>query len=362
VTRWAPGKLARDNWGTKPVELYYSGDTRERTTLIIVSEPKAVWGAAAFLLEDVELHGKVLIVSGTHGVQHFSETPEARDPDFWRPWDRIIVWMDCEEERELFIGSCLPLVPREVRLASTPDCFAHASGKGANWNGLLKTGDPVAFRTILDAARPHIPSIFLGSKVSEDFEEVDAQSLFHKGHYYYAFEQLVKGVKDGNKAEEFQPFVVKSDGSILTVTKSPRLSNRGRDVLRLSDGTLIARYPRALRAGEASWEARSIGEFARAKRDGDTLPLPRFGEMVGIVRRHLRASVWLPYEEDYVVITLGIIASYTQESFSAVPLFLLVGPAGSGKTALADESAKLGCNGRALALVYELFQACFGVS
>jgi hypothetical protein len=31
-----------------------------------------------------------------------------------------------------------------------------------------------------------------------------------------------------------------------------------------------------------------------------------------------------------------------------VPLFLLVGPAGSGKTALADESAKLGCNGRAL--------------
>ena len=65
VTSWAPGTLPRDKWGTKPAGLYYSGAVEGKTTLIIVSEPKAVWGSAAFLLEDVELRDKALVVSGT---------------------------------------------------------------------------------------------------------------------------------------------------------------------------------------------------------------------------------------------------------------------------------------------------------
>ena len=58
------------------------------------------------------------------------------------------------------------------------------------------------------------------------------------------------------------------------------------------------------------------------------------GKMIRDVYKHLRASVWLPYPEDYAVLALTVPVTYVQAAFDAVPLFIVNGPAGSGKSQL----------------------------
>ncbi len=63
-----------------------------------------------------------------------------------------------------------------------------------------------------------------------------------------------------------------------------------------------------------------------------------------LIIQHLR-QVLLPRENDYVLAALVVMTSYVQAVFDAVPLVLIVGPPGSGKTELARLMADVGANG-----------------
>jgi len=348
VTAWAPGSKHRKGWGTAPVRWYYSGPAEGKTTLLLVEGFKDLWAIQTLLETAPDLQQQILVITGTHGVGNTMKAPEAQTGDFWRRWDQVILGFDDDEAGNSAASALVSLIPREVKIGKIPERLSQTPGKRADWNDLLLSGNLDDFRLVIEQAKPQpigLPGA-APAKVSE--EEVDPQIMYHNGYYYWPFEQLVQGVKDGAKAEEYRGFVLRSDGAILTVVKSPRLSHVGREVLRLSDGTPIRRYARPLRAGETSWEVSSIIEFAEAALARRPLQLPPFRDFAEKIRMHLKARVWLPYEEDYVVLALQVLASYAQEIFAAVPLVLLVGPPGTGKTELVNEAAILGCNGRAL--------------
>jgi hypothetical protein len=338
----------RYTWGTKPVGLYCSGRSEGKSTLLVVNRPADVWAVAALLLHDPELEQKVHVVAGTHGAESLGKAAEAKDAAFWKPWDMVVFCIGADESAAAIVDGIMPYIPREVRRAAIPSVGLVESGKPATWYDLLKNDKSVeSLRNMLKEAQPHSTNVGGGNSANET-QEVDPQNLFHAGHLYYPFEQLVQGIRDGKRAEEFRPFILKSDGAILEVMTSPRLSGRGRIVRRLTDGTLISRHPNTVPPGVASWELASILAFAQAKHQKRTLPLRPLRDILLDMQWHLKGCVWLPNEDDYLVLVLGVMTSYAQGLFDAVPLFLAVGPAESGKSELGKEAAKLGCNGMTL--------------
>lgn len=342
VTSWSPGVQVKDFWGCKPVRLYCSGSiASQKSTLLLVSAPTDVWRAIALLQGCGGLQKDVVVMASSHGPEQFGQIPQIQNVDYWRRWERVVLE---KEFAEKYAESLFPFLDREVMVTECSLLAFTANDSAQPSPDNVATAHPHSIEVLLKNARPLGSQFVNGAALYEDCQVVDPRSAYHKGHLYYAFEQLVRGVKNGVGAEEYQSFVVKSDRSILKVVKSPRLTGKGRDVFRLTDGTLVSHDLRALRAEEGSWDASSIHEYV----DRKDIELPSLAEQVNMIIMHLKASVWLPFDEDYTAFALGIHASYSQEIYAAVPLFLLIGPPGSGKTVLGDEASRLGCNGRAM--------------
>lgn len=59
----------------------------------------------------------------------------------------------------------------------------------------------------------------------------------------------------------------------------------------------------------------------------------------------IRSQIWLPNENDYLILALVIVVTYVQNIFDAVPLVLATGTAGSGKSQLGTLMARVAANG-----------------
>jgi len=62
------------------------------------------------------------------------------------------------------------------------------------------------------------------------------------------------------------------------------------------------------------------------------------------IRSHLSASVWLPNEDDYTVMSLVAATSYCMSIFDSVPLVLLTGEKGTGKTEFSNAIIQVSAN------------------
>ena len=133
--------------------------------------------------------------------------------------------------------------------------------------------------------------------------------------------------------------VVRSDGTVhsAVLTDAPRGTRERDRVMRLTDGTLIDREPQPNRYGTWSWP--SIKTYL----DGKSKPRP-LGEILRDVAAYLKASVWLPNEEDYALLTLAVPVTFSQAIFDSVPLVFVNGPPGSGKSELGRAMARVCCN------------------
>jgi hypothetical protein len=177
------------------------------------------------------------------------------------------------------------------------------------------------------------------------YDPIDINGAFHNGHLYYPVRILHKDceitrIESGEEAvqavEWLETVVVRSDRTFhrtawIAAPRGKRFQDR---VLRLDDGTLIDREPQPNKYGTWSWH--SIKNYL----DGNHTVRP-LSEIIRDVITHLRAGVWLPYDEDYILLALTVPVTYTQNVFESVPLLFTNGPKGSGKSGL----------GRAMALV-----------
>jgi hypothetical protein len=107
----------------------------------------------------------------------------------------------------------------------------------------------------------------------------------------------------------------------------------------IPDGTLLSRSPEPNPNLTWSWPA--IRAWLEKKDRQVSLKT-----LLTTIQNHLRGSVWLPHEYDFSILACAIAASYVQEVFDAVPLLLVTGPAGSGKSELGEAMRSMGANSR----------------
>jgi len=175
------------------------------------------------------------------------------------------------------------------------------------------------------------------------YRPVDVNNSFHNGFLYYPV-QVINGKRIDSKEDEklhekIETVVVRSDRTLQRIVKSERLQegDYGQDVLRLTDGTLINSIPRPNIHGTWQWS------YIEAFINGETSDI-HLAESVRTIRTHLMSRVWLPFEADYTLLAMTAVATYVQSVFDSVPLILLVGPHGSGKSELGSAMSEASAN------------------
>ena len=330
LTRDAPGK----GWGKGRPTSYWAIPPFEgpspRRRLFVCEGAKDGW-ALWHRLHLQPWAQDLAVVTSTHG----SALPEAwKDPLFWAPWEEVYLGQDSDPAGEEMARKVARLAGRPVRRVRVPE------GMGKDWTDyFLAGGTPEGFRLLLEGAEVWEPEAS-GDRIQLP-DPVDVNRAFVGGHLYVPVRILENRGEEGAR---YRTVVVRSDGAVLGwgyLPAPPGTPPEDR-VLALDDGTIIRRPPRA--PVSASWSAEAINRFLEARKAGrsamtvDPRALPR------LIERHLRQVV-LPGEDGYLLAALGVMTSYVQAVFEAVPLFLVVGPPGSGKTEFARLMAELGANG-----------------
>lgn len=182
--------------------------------------------------------------------------------------------------------------------------------------------------------------------ISEGFHgyaPANVNNSFHRGFLYYPVQTIIAKMADkkgGQRlAEKIETVVIRSDRTMQRIIKSERLQEGdiGHDVLRLTDGTLIHSPPKPNNHGSWKWEY--IESFLNG--ESETPPLK---DCLEIIHKHLKSRIWIPFEADYWLLSAAAVCTYIQSIFESVPLILLVGPAGSGKSELGSAMAEVSAN------------------
>ncbi|MDT8924905.1 hypothetical protein RBE51_19135 [Pseudomonas taiwanensis] len=174
------------------------------------------------------------------------------------------------------------------------------------------------------------------------YAPVDLGSTFLRGCLYYPVQTLVSmpHVVDGiaqTGSESIDVVVVRSDRTLLNVIEAKPAKGRQSHICRLTDGTLLQKPPIA--GFQSTWSWDSIQRYLA----NDYTP-QSLRHLARRVYQHLHAKVWLPDPDDYWVLTFSCITSYVQAIFDAVPLILLNGEGGTGKSDLGKAMTDVSCN------------------
>lgn len=180
------------------------------------------------------------------------------------------------------------------------------------------------------------------------YKPVSINNSYSNGYLYYPVQtvhrskQVIGKGSDKKEvmAEAIETVVVRSDRQILHFKSSEKLndSETGTKVYRLTDGTLVNSIPTANEHGTWSWDY--INTFVNDEVEN----LPSLDRLIEKVRDVLYGRIWLPSECDYYLLALTAVTSYVQSVFDAVPLLLLTGPAGSGKSELSTAMTQVSAN------------------
>ena len=176
----------------------------------------------------------------------------------------------------------------------------------------------------------------------QSYAPVDLGAAFHEGHLYYPVQTLLKTIVTGvggqvREAERVDIVVVRSDRTLQRIEESMDENGSPSGIFRLSDGTLLQKKPTA--SAHSTWAWESIQNYL--SRDYAPAPLSTLAIRI---HKHLRSRVWLAKDSDYWLLTCAAITSYLQPIFEAVPLILLHGQPGTGKSELGAAMTEVSCN------------------
>lgn len=332
-------------WGTGTPLSYWSEVASPALPLVVAPDVPTTWLLAQNLFGDDVLPAVVL--TRTHG----RDVPmEWLEPSFWSGWPSVTVLAD-GAGNEALGDEVARSANREVRRLECPD--------GKAWRDALREGMSAAdFQARLAAAGPwRCPNDEDEAAVLEEgdfaFEPVKIANAFLDGNLYYPFlvEERSRQSATGREGERrtlvagYAVRVLRSDGAVLKVgtLPAPRGAPEGARVFALSDGTRVDGEPAVSRY--ASWSFASINRFVRIRTAAQgTLHRP-LALLASDVEAYLRGCVWLPNPDDYALAVTYVLLSYVFPAFDAIPLLLINGPKGTGKTELGQAMADLSCNG-----------------
>lgn len=341
VTRNPPDGVG---WISGEPRTYYSHNSAGRKCVFICQRPIDLWRHWQ-AVENFEEARDFLLISSTHEAQ-FPE--EWRSPRFWARWESVFLGFDNDRVGEALVSALAEFVGKDVRRVTVPSSY------GKDWTQFWQGGaDIVEFSELLREAPVY--SLKVQGDADESggygrfaYKPVNINGAFHNGHLYYAVQILNRtlsvspaegGGATARDVERLETVVVRSDRTVHTAvwTEAPKGTRERDRVMRLTDGTLIDREPQPNRYGTWSWPS------IKAYLDGRSAARP-LGEILREVSSYLRASVWLPFEEDYAVLTLIVPVTFAQAIFDSVPIVFVNGPAGSGKSELGRAMARVCCN------------------
>ena len=344
-----------NGWMKGEVQCYYSHKIDKQTILFICEDIKDVWRhsqalTAAGMIDDI------LIISSTDS----SAIPaEWKNLEYWARWDKIYLGQDNDEAGDSIAERLLDFMGREAYRAKVPQIRSpEYPYLGKDWTDFWQHGATIElFKKVLreapvaSGATVAQISQVSGANVgtsnpirigSFSHNPIDINGAYANGHLYYPTQMHVirRDEGSGQIVERLDTVVVRSDRTQHRSLYAPAPAGTPlhKRVLKLTDGTIIEKEPKA--TSIRTWSYESIHAYLTGT--DKTRPLP---EMFADIMQALKQSVWLPYEEDYAVLALTALVTYVQSVFEAVPLLLLNGPAGSGKSQTGTTMKRLCNNG-----------------
>lgn len=350
VTEGGPAKSK--GWASGAAGVYWVTPSEGRTSIFVCEGAKDGWWLWQ-AIQGTALADTLCIVTSTHG----SVIPaDWKDPAFWQGWEQVYLGQDADEAGDTMARKLRESAARDVQRVRVPD------GQGKDWTDFFQGGGTTAdFGQLLHQApildvsietldKPTLP-VTVGLHAATP---VDVSSAYVGGHLYVPFRVLERQTEeqeaaDGTKTEvvlqRYRTLVLRSDGVACTFDYLPAPKGTPKEdmVMALSDGTIIQRAP-VVDEAKATFSLAGITRLREAAKNGTSAMTMTPVEMLSRIEQHLRAAVVLPYQEDYALLTYVVLTSYAQQIFDAVPLILVVGTAGSGKTDLGRALANVGCN------------------
>jgi hypothetical protein len=331
-------------WISDDARTYY-GDSAAGKKLVFVCQSALDLWRHWQSLQGASFGADFLLISSTSD----SVFPEEwKEQSFWAGWETIFLGHDNDPAGEQLTCQLAELIGRDSRRVRVPTYF------GRNWTEFWHGGaDLSEFTSLLRDA----PVFSLKVQSCEEdtqgygrfaYKPVNINGAFHNGHLYYAV-QILNRSKDvilGNTGgsvtvdvEKLETVVVRSDRTIHSAVSlaAPKGTLDKDRVMRLTDGTLIDKEPRPNKYGTWSWPS------IQAYLDGKS-KVRKLADILRDVATYLKASVWLPHEEDYALLILIVPVTFAQAIFDSVPLVFVNGPAGSGKSELGRAMARVCSN------------------
>ncbi len=334
----------KNGWMSGEVRTYYASAAEGRKSIFVCEGAKDVWRHWQ-ALQGTPLADDLLLVTSTHGS---SFPAEWKDAAFWAQWEKVYFGQDNDAAGDHVASKLAEFTGREIRRVSVPKWY------GKDWTDFWQSGgDLPEFLQLLEEA----PVVSLKIQSDESaalgygrfaYAPLNINGAFHNGHLYYTVQILNRGVDIERKTtgeevvvdvERLETVVVRSDRTVHSAqwAAAPKGTKERERVLRLTDGTLVDREPQANKYGTWSWP--SINAYL----EGRTSVRP-LAQILRDIMAHLKSSVWLPYEEDYVILALTVPVTYAQAVFDSVPLLFLNGPAASGKSEMGRAMARVCAN------------------
>lgn len=282
---------------------------------------------------------------------------------FWARWDRIILDEALPPSMKAAIATSAGR-PVETAADVTLDCCRCDSVSAALREWLDR---------VLTEARPLVVDVRAAGLVGACAGDYAATPIsLHGGvaggrmYYPFVIERRRPAGHGGPLMFSYETIVVRSDGAVLEAKTlpAPAGTSSGQRVHCLTDGTRIAAPPAQSR--NATWSFEAIQRFIAGRAAGVDPATRPAREVVSDVHAMLASRVALPEPSDLWVVATFVVMTHMFRLFPAIPLLLVEGPRGSGKSELASAVSSLGFNavtmgqGSAATLV-RITQECGGL-
>jgi hypothetical protein len=347
-------------WCPGPPQSYWDGKVGHKTRLFVAEGMKDLWRISQEM-QGTGLGSEMAVLTSTHG----SGIPEEwKDTEFWAPWDEIYLGQDADQAGQSMAQKCRRFAMRDVRRVRPP------GAEGADWTDYFQSGARLTdFEALLgnsprleariEEAKPDRP-LDADDDGEYAIERININGAYQKGQLYYPFRvrrtetvEVLEHLPDGRrikvpkKTHVLVTQIVRSDGDILTPKEMPFPAGTPEEdrIIALEDGTIITSIPRP--EDYATWRTENINAYiAQVRKNED--PHRPFDEIMDDLIAHMRTTTWLPYEPDYALMAAYVAMSYVYNAFDAIPMLLMNGEAGSGKSTSAEAVSDLSYNGTIL--------------
>ena len=332
--------------GCEPRITYNTRPTTKHQFLFITEGMKDLWMLHQ-VIQNTDLQDKLLIATSTHGQSIPLEVKN--NPTIFNNFEKVFLGHDSDKAGEKISQTWASYVGLKSHRVSPPfteeeDLKDWTDFFGPGINNVKQLSDILAKAVNINPTKLSKPvtrlaDCTLGSIMAP--ADLDVTSAFHNGLMYYSIKvmQAVED-KDYNVTVSHNIKVIRSDKimlDVLPINPTTRFTLLDTKMYRLSDDTIIKRAPQV--SVGASWDVTHVKAWLEGKFSPRAL-----GNIVDDMVAVMKTRIWLPNNDDYMILALTMVTTYVQQIFDAVPFLLATGVAGSGKTELGSVLKELGCN------------------